>query len=217
MKSTHYYLFVTGIALLSACNDAKKTTDESADTAMHTTDTTLSKNKDAADLDTVDVSFFKNAAYGGLVEVESSQKIIQTTSSKDIKALAEMIVKDHEQANTELKALAESKGYMLPKALPQVKIEEIRKMDNYKNEGKNDYYIRLMIKEHQNAIDLFTAANRSTDKEISSFAATKLPALKAHYQHAMKIDSALQIPRANQGDDVLKLSDRNQQSQKPKN
>lgn len=213
MKNIPYYLIITAIGLCSACGNADKSAEHETDSTSYTSDTVIGKTDHAVDLDTTDVMFLKNAAYGGLVEVETSHKIIQATTRPDVKGLAEMIIKDHDSANVALKALAEGKGYRLPKALPDAKTTIINKIDTYKNEWKDEFYVQLMVKEHQEAIDLFTAASKSADKEISGFASQILPALKVHYKHTLKVDSALKVPRANQGDDILKLSDRNKNKQ----
>lgn len=211
MKNIAYFVSAAAVGLFCSCGSGEKKNDNNADSLGLQSDTTLTKSENAAKLDTTDVNFFANAAYGGLVEVESSKKIIQLTTDTAVKRLAEMIVKDHDSANVALKALAESKGYIVPKALPEKKSIDIQKMETFKNEGRDEYYVRLMLKEHQNAIDLFAGATRSKDKEISNFALKVLPTLKAHHHHATKVDSAILAPKANQGDDPLKLSDRKKQ------
>ncbi len=87
-------------------------------------------------------------------------------------------------------------------------MELINKMDTYQNEGRNEYYLQLMLNEHNKAIDLFSLASRSTDQDIKTFASNLLPTLKHHYKEVSKLDSLFKQPRANQGDDPLKISDR---------
>jgi len=200
-------LIVTSI--LSACSNNNQE-KASADTTLKT-DTNIIKNENAVSLDTTDVSFFKNAAYGGMTEVEGSNKILQLTTDTAIKTFAKMMVDDHTQANEALKSLATSKGYTLPIALPESKLAVLKKMDTFKDEGRDEYYVKLMIAEHKNAINIFSLAGRSKDAEISKFATSILPKLNHHYQHILKLDTAQQAPKANQGDDPLKISDRKKQ------
>jgi putative membrane protein len=210
MKRYSYYLIMV-VGIVAACNnsDQNKTTD--TDTTSLKSDTSIITNSNAEQLDSIDISFFKNAAYGGMIEVESSNKILQESKDKAVRTFAEMMVKDHGDANAKLKTIAAAKGYVLPTALPESRLALIKKMDTFRDEGRDEYYIQLMIQEHQNAIDLFTAGSKSQDSTISNFASSLLPKLSHHYQHTLKIDTALKAVKANQGDDPLKISNRKKQ------
>lgn len=210
MKNPILYLM---FLLLAACSGKEQKTDTLEDSigTAGAKDTLVTSTENSQKLDTTDVSFFQQAAYGGMVEVESSKKILALTENPEVKVFAEMMVKDHGAANERLKALALSKGYALPAALPNSKVEQINKMDSFKDEGRNEYYLLLMVNEHIKAIDLFALASRSKDKEINQFASSLLPTLKHHYNHVKKTDSLYRQPRMNQGDDPLKLSDREKQ------
>jgi putative membrane protein len=210
-KPILYFLFL----VLAACSSKEQKNDEEKDStgAAMAQDTLVTSTENSQKLDSVDISFFQKGAYGGMVEVESSKKILALTENPDIKAFAEMMVQDHGAANEHLKGLALSKGYALPVSLPNSRVAQINKMDALKDEGRNEYYLLLMVNEHVQAIDLFSLASRSADKEINQFASTLLPKLKHHYMEVKKLDSLYRLPRANQGDDPLKLSDREKQKQ----
>lgn len=211
MKNYTMYLLSASTVFCLACGNSEQKKEAAADTTVQTADTTISSTENAVKLDTTDVSFFENAAYGGMIEVESSEKILQTTQDGAVKIFAQMMVNDHGSTNEQLKSLAERKGYLLPIALPNSKLNQISTMDKLKNEGKDEYYIQLMNAEHQNAINIFSLASRSKDKEIASFSSKVLPTLKQHHQQVLKIDTLLKAPKANQGDDPVKISDRKKQ------
>ncbi len=80
-----------------------------------------------------------------------------------------------------------------------------------KDEGRNEYYLLLMISEHQQALDWFSRASRSKDAEISAFAKSIQPILSNHYEHIQKLYSDFQKPKLKGGDDPSKISDRNKQ------
>jgi putative membrane protein len=199
------------IALMGCGANERNGTDKHADSTAVKADTVLTKNDQAVDLDTADVSFFEHAAYGGMIEVESSHKIVSLTLDSMVKRFADMMVTDHTAANAKLKALAEGKGYVLPVILPDSKLGLIDQLDSYKDEGRNEYYLKLMVEEHKKALALFSKASRSKDNDIRAFARATLPTLEHHYTHIQKIYDAFQQPKNNQGDDPLKLSDRKTQ------
>ena len=68
----------------------------------------------AAAADSPDASFYKNAAEGGIAEVEAGKLAQQKSSNPDVKNFGAMMVKDHTAANDKLKALADSKSISLP-------------------------------------------------------------------------------------------------------
>lgn len=208
MKNISYYAALAALALFSACSSSAQKEDNNTDTTAVSSDSTLNESTNANGLDTTKLTFFKEGTLSRLAEIESSKKTLQKTTNPRVKALAEAIVKGQDSIFPSLKALADDKGYELPRVLPDDKLAEIREMDSYKNEGRDEFYVRSILKEHQRLIDLFSFASRSSDKQISSFAVQALPGLKSQYQIALKTDSALLVPKANQGDDPLKISDR---------
>lgn len=206
MRNLKICLGIFASALILACNNNKVA--NVSDTTANTADSNLTKIENAEKVDTMAITFFKNAAYGGMIEVETSNKMIQSTKNAQIKAFAEMMVKDHGEANQKVKALAQSKGFMPPTILPEDKLMLVQKLDSYKDESKNEYYAQLMIQEHKNAIQLFTEAGRSDDTDIANLATATLPTLNAHYKQITKIDSLLKTRKLNQGDDPIGISNR---------
>lgn len=207
-KPILYFVILVMISCTSKNQNDNEKDRALTDTTQQQPDTLLNALNNSQDLDSADLEFLQQAAYGGMIEVESSRKILAITEDNSVKSFAEMMVKDHSKANQGLQSLASTKGYRLPTLLPYSKTELINKMDTYKNEGRNEYYLQLMVNEHMNAIDLFSLASRSEDKEISAFAKNILPTLETHYQHVKKADSLFKQPKQNQGDDPLKISDR---------
>jgi len=204
MKRTTYYLFTLFILIISACSNSEKQSQNENDS----TDA-IGKTGDVADTDTAKSSFFKNAGYGGLKEVEFSNRVIRTTADKNIKSFAEMMVKDHQMVNGKLVALAKLKGYQVPTVLPADELKLITdQWSALKEDGKDQFYINLMKAEHEKAIDVFSLASRADDNQLSTFANMVLPTLKSHYAQVLKIDSVLKTPAYKQGDDPLNLSER---------
>jgi len=206
MRNLKICLGICASALILACNSNKVA--NVSDTTANTANSNLTKIENAEKVDTMAITFFKNAAYGGMIEMETSNKMIQSTKNAQIKAFAEMMVKDHGEANGKVKALAQSKGFMPPTILPEDKLMLVQKLDSYKDESKNEYYAQLMIQEHKNAIQLFTEASRSDDTDIANLATATLPTLNAHYKQITKIDSLLKTRKLNQGDDPIGISNR---------
>jgi putative membrane protein len=193
---------------LSACTNHQAEKDADTNMTAKKLDSVILKTDSSVPLDSADISFLENAAYGGMMEVEGSNKILQLTKDQKVKAFAEMMTKDHGNANKKLKELATVKGYELPSVLPNSKLKSIDQLTTFKDEGRDEFYLQLMVAEHKNAVNLFSLASRSDDAEIAEFAKTLLPTLNMHLQEVMRLDSVQKLPKVNQGDDPLKLSNR---------
>jgi len=80
-----------------------------------------------------DQTFMTKAAGGGMYEVEVSKMAASKARNADVKAYAEMLVKDHTAANDELKQLASSKGVTLPSDMPADKKAKMDKLSKSKD------------------------------------------------------------------------------------
>src|ERR1700722_9542154 len=64
--------------------------------------------------DSPDTSFYKNAAEGGIFEVDAGNLATTKGNSQAVKDFGAMMVKDHSAANDKLKSIATTKGIDLP-------------------------------------------------------------------------------------------------------
>jgi putative membrane protein len=67
----------------------------------------------AAD-DNPDAAFYKNAAEGGMAEVELGKLAQEKSPTQSVKDFGAMMVSDHGAANDKLKAIADRKNIKLP-------------------------------------------------------------------------------------------------------
>ena len=73
-----------------------------------------------AKMSMTDQKFVKEAAQGGMAEVELGQLAVQKASNQDVKKFGQRMVDDHGKANDKLKEIASIKGITLP-ASPDAK------------------------------------------------------------------------------------------------
>jgi len=64
-----------------------------------------------------DKKFVRDAAQGGMAEVELGKLATEKASSDDVKKFGQRMVDDHSKANEELKQVANSEGVQLPAKL----------------------------------------------------------------------------------------------------
>jgi putative membrane protein len=139
-----------------------------------------------------DQHFMKEAAEGGMAEVEFGQLAADKASSQDVKDFAQRMVKDHTQANDQLKQIAVQKNVTLP-ASPSAKDEMTKKkLSNMSGDAFDKAYMADMVKDHKKDIAAFQKETSSgQDPDVKQFASQTLPTLKDHLKQAESVSPKL--------------------------
>jgi len=135
--------------------------------------------------------FMKEAAQGGMAEVELGKLAAQKAADPEVKKFGQMMVADHGKANTELKALAGKKNITLPADLGSHQST----LDRLKGLSGADFdkaYVSGMLDDHETDVKAFQSqADNSADADVKAFAAKTVPVLKKHLESIQKIDSRI--------------------------
>jgi putative membrane protein len=136
-----------------------------------------------------DQTFMTKAAGGGIYEVEVSRMAASKAKNADVKAYAEMLVKDHTAANDELKQLASSKGVTLPSDMPADKKARMDKLSKSKDIDR-DFIKQVGLDDDKVDIALFDKASKDAkDADVKGFFSKTLPKLKDHRAEAEKLNA----------------------------
>lgn len=167
-------LATTGLCLTAAAQDPAMTNKERA-----TTDTNIKKDmpmvskgpNDSKGVSSKDAVFVKEAAMGGMAEVEMGKMAEKQGVSPEVKQIGARMVTDHSRMNKELMAVAKKKGIKLGKAQPM----------EIKGSTFDKDYLAMMVSDHDKDIASFQAeAKNGEDPELKAMAAKSLPTLKSH-------------------------------------
>ena len=135
-----------------------------------------------------DQAFLTRAAADGSAEVALGQLALQKSASPQTRQLAQHIVADHTKANEQLVTLARQKQITVapePDATAKQKLDKLQKLDG---DAFDRAYTQTMVKDHQQAIALFTKASTgANDNDVKQFAVQTLPVLKDHLQMARQL------------------------------
>jgi len=146
---------------------------------------------DAKSMSSHDRAFIKEAAIGGLYEVQAGQVASQKATSADVKQMAQHIVADHSQANDKLKSIAQAKGAEVPTELDakhQKKLEHLNKLSGAEFDRE---YSKMMVSDHKEDIKKFQKeAEGGSDADLKQFASSTLPALNQHLSMAQTATQA---------------------------
>jgi putative membrane protein len=131
-----------------------------------------------------DKAFMKNAAKGGMEEVEMGRMAEQQGQSTDVKNFGKRMVTDHTMANNELMQLAAGKKFSLPK--------EKAKVEKFKAASFDKEYMADMVKDHQKDLAEFQSeAKTGSDPDLKAWAAKTSEMIKKHLALAQQTQSKL--------------------------
>jgi len=139
-----------------------------------------------------DANFIRDAASGGMMEVQLGQAVADKATNPDVKQFAQRMVTDHTTANNELKALAQQKEVTLPTDLDPKHQKMMDKITSKTGADLDKAYIQAMVKDHHKDVAEFQkAANNAKDADLKAWAAKTLPVLQEHLTMAQGINKSL--------------------------
>jgi putative membrane protein len=132
-----------------------------------------------------DSAFVKEAAQGGMLEVELG-KIAQTKAADDkVKEFGKKMDQDHSKVNEDLKKLAADKGVELASELDSKHKSMVTKLEKLSGAKFDKAYMDAMVSDHKTDVKKFASeSEKSKDADLKKFATDTLPTLKSHLQLA---------------------------------
>jgi putative membrane protein len=138
-----------------------------------------------------DAEFVKMAASGGLHEVEAGKLAATRAKADDVKMFARKMVEDHTKANEELKKAASSAGFSIPDKMNEEHQKHFDMFKEMTGEAFDKAYVKHMVKDHEDAVKLFTrATTEAKNPMLKEFAEKTLPTLKEHQEMVKKLHDA---------------------------
>ncbi len=196
MKHSLFALLILGLISVG-CTSTNKAS---------TSDTTAQPNSGAAASSpstNSDQDFVTRAAQGNSAEIELG-KIVAAKSKNpsvkqfaQIKQFAQMMVKDHTTAISELQELAQSKNLNFNDDLPDDAKALQAKLSSDTGKQLDKDYMDSMVEDHQKDVQEFTDKSETAkDPDVKQWAGKTLPTLQKHLEKALQIDAKLNKGKA---------------------
>lgn len=134
-----------------------------------------------------DAEFVKNAASGGMLEVELGKHVAAHAADAKVRSFAERMVTDHGKANQELKAVASAAGLRVPSELDAKHREKLAELSALKGEALDDAYMKEMVEDHEHDVAAFREQAEQGESPIDRWAAKTVPTLEAHLAQAKSV------------------------------
>src|SRR4051812_35048280 len=96
-----------------------------------------------------DQSFLKEAAQGGMAEVQMGRLAAQKAQSQAVRQLGQKLVQDHSKANQELKLLASQKSVTLPSDIGTENETAISHLKGLEGTEFDQAFIKHAVEDHQ--------------------------------------------------------------------
>jgi putative membrane protein len=164
-----------------------------ADTAQRAHPTPGRQPVPSASLAPQDREFLERATEGNIAEVAIGSLVEGRARLPEVAAFGKMIAADHASSQKQLTAIAAAKKIAVPTSLGEHQSSYDRLVD-LKGDEFDREFVKVMIDEHHMAIELFRGeAMNGTDPALKLVAATALPRLQTHLQHAQALSA--KVPR----------------------
>jgi len=133
-----------------------------------------------------DKQFMREAAVGGMSEVELGKLGVERAQSADVKAFAQRMVDDHSKANDQLKQLASREGVTLPADVNAKERATMTRLAKMSGAEFDKAYMRDMVTDHDKDVSLFERqSSRESNADLKAWIDQTLPTLEEH-QHMAK-------------------------------
>lgn len=194
MKKLSFLLMLLSITVyFSACSNkmgsdrttSGRTTTGGDNTGDETGSSTGGRTGSSSSEMNMRAEFVKDAADGGMAEVQLGNLALQKASSQSVKDFAQMMITDHSKANDELKDVASGDNITIPSSVSSDHQDDIDKLSNLSGTDFDKAYMDLMVKDHQKDVDTFEEASKNvTDPQLKSWIDKTLPTLRHHLEVA---------------------------------
>jgi putative membrane protein len=167
---------LTALLALTPAVFAQSTSGSMSKTTTKTTATTSTSK-----LSATDSKFVKEAAVGGMEEVQLGQLAAQKASDPDVKNFGQRMVDDHSKANDQLKQLASQKGVTVASTLPPSKQKDVDQLSKLSGAAFDKKYVSMMVQDHKKDVAEFKkTSTHAKDADVKSWASATLPTLQDH-------------------------------------
>jgi putative membrane protein len=138
--------------------------------------------------------FVEKAAASDMFEIQAAKLAQQRSKNADIKAFADMMVKDHTKSTNDMKAAIQASGQNLtpPAVLPQDKQDALNDLQNASADEFDRKYMEGQVDAHQDALNLLQRYAQDGDVDaLKTFAASVAPVVQQHLDRAKSLRDAL--------------------------
>jgi putative membrane protein len=139
-----------------------------------------------------DRNFVKEAAMGGMAEVELGRLAQQNAQHDEVRQFGARMVQDHTAANQRLMTIVAAKDVTVPQQLDEKHRKAFEKLSKMRGAEFDRAYMREMVEDHEKTVKKFhQQAQQGNDGDLKEFAQNTLPVLEQHLKLAQDLSKSL--------------------------
>ncbi|MCW3077318.1 MAG: putative outer membrane protein [Bacteroidetes bacterium] len=168
---------------LTSCKNENKKEDDSKDIANKFNDAKFHNSKEAKFLvDATEISF---------EEIEIAHLAVSNGTNDNIKDIAKLMEKDHNEMLEEMKKIAQAKDITLPTEITAEGQKERKRQAEKSGTEFDKHYCETVVENHKKAVKKYMAALEDCeDVEVKNYATKTLVTLRSHIDQAMSCSLA---------------------------
>lgn len=170
------------------------TDQNKTDTDRLHTDSTVPKKRAAdkaeTELTNKEKQFLNKALVGNTVEVMMAELALKKGESADVKEFAEMMIKDHKKANSELSEIDDAHGSSVPSPNPSAEDKALyAQMTSLTGTAFDTAYIKHAVSDHETDVKEYKEAKEDVqDKMLMTYIDKTLPVIEGHLKKAQSLE-----------------------------
>ena len=141
-------------------------------------------------LTSTEVAFIKEAGAGNAAEIKMAELALKNAESQDVKDFAQMMIKDHSEANDDLTVVAKNHNIDFPPDAPEKEKALGKKMLDVKGAAFDKAYMKHAVEDHtQDVADYKKAEKQVKDKKLVEYVNKTTPVIEGHLKMAKEVDA----------------------------
>jgi putative membrane protein len=133
-----------------------------------------------------DAEYLQQAGQAAEAEIALAALAQKQAADARIKALADVLKRDHEAARTELQKLAKLKKTELT-AMTVAQLAAHNRLEKMTGKDFDRAWVEAIVELHRDARGLFSRASRSADADVKAFATLQAKVLEEHLKQAKEL------------------------------
>ena len=133
-----------------------------------------------------DAEYLQQAGQAAEAEIALASLALKQGTDARIKALADVLKRDHESARTELQKLAKLKKAELT-AMTVAQLAVHNRLEKMTGKDFDRAWVEAIVEVHRETRGLFSRASRSADPDVKAFATLQAKVLEEHLKQAKEL------------------------------
>jgi putative membrane protein len=135
-----------------------------------------------------DTHFAREAARGGMAEIQLGKLASERGSNEVVKAFGERMVVQHGAAGDQLKAAAQKENINLPAGIGSKEQQTYDRLARLSGDAFDRAYAKNMVEDHEKDLQAFqNEADNGKNENIKAFAAQTVPMIQEHLNQAREM------------------------------